>query len=95
VKGVAFDSWRSVGLAASGEDPRGMRGVDEVCLLDITATKEGRGPDLTLVEELRQSMFAPLAVGGGIEHLDDVQGAASRRRRQGRDRHRRTRSASC
>jgi cyclase len=72
VKGVAFDSWRSVGLAAQAVKIHAMRGVDEVCLLDITATKEGRGPDLTLVEELSQSMFAPLAVGGGVRNLDDV-----------------------
>lgn len=72
VKGVGFDSWRSVGLAAQAVRIHQARGVDEVVLLDIAATKEGRGPDLGLVEELAEIMFAPLAVGGGVRTLGDV-----------------------
>lgn len=72
VKGVAFDSWRSVGLAAQAVRIHNMRGVDELVLLDITATQEGRGPDLELVKELSEVCFMPLAVGGGIRSLDDA-----------------------
>ena len=49
-----------------------MRGVDELCILDIGASMEDRGPDLNLVTELSESMFTPLAVGGGIKTLDHV-----------------------
>lgn len=46
--------------------------MDELVLLDITATREGRGPDLGLVEELTAGCFMPLAVGGGVRNLEDV-----------------------
>lgn len=72
VKGKRFDSWRSVGVAAQAVRIHQMRGVDEVCLLDIGATPEGRGPDLGLVEELSEVLFAPLAVGGGVQSIADV-----------------------
>jgi cyclase len=72
VKGKQFHSWRSVGLAAQAVRVHQARGVDEVVLLDVGATPEGRGPDLALVEELAEVMFAPLAVGGGIKTLEDV-----------------------
>lgn len=72
VKGERFDSWRSVGLAAQAVRIHAARGVDEVCLLDVAATPERRGPDLSLVEELSDVLFAPLAVGGGIRSVEDV-----------------------
>lgn len=72
VKGERFNPWRSVGLAAQAVRIHQARGVDEVCILDVGATPEGRGPDLGLVEELSDVLFAPLAVGGGVQSLDDV-----------------------
>lgn len=72
VKGERFESWRSVGLAAQAVRIHAARGVDEVCLLDVGATAEGRGPDLALVEELSDVLFAPLAVGGGVRSVQDV-----------------------
>lgn len=72
VKGVGFDSWRSVGLAAQAVRVHQERGVDEIILLDVTATKEGRGPDLELVRELSKCCFMPLTVGGGVRTIQDV-----------------------
>lgn len=72
VKGERFDAWRSVGSVVQAVRVHAMRGVDEVVLLDIGATPEGRGPDLALVEELSEVLFAPLAVGGGVKSVDDV-----------------------
>lgn len=72
VKGVGFDAWRPVGHAAQAAKIHQARGVDELVLLDITATREGRGPDLDLVAELSEGCFMPLAVGGGVRSLDDV-----------------------
>lgn len=73
VKGVGFDAWRTVGLAMQAMKIHGARGVDECCLLDITATREGRGPNLELVAELVDSgFFSPLAVGGGVRTMADV-----------------------
>lgn len=72
VKGERFNSWRSVGLAAQAVRVHAARGVDEVVLLDVGATPEGRGPDLSLVEELSDVLFSPLAVGGGVRSVADV-----------------------
>jgi len=73
VKGVAFDSWRSVGMAAQAARIHSMRGVDELVLLDIGATEGGHPPNTDLVRELSESCFTPLAVGGGVSKLEHVQ----------------------
>lgn len=72
VKGQKFDAWRSVGVAEQAARIHAMRGVDELILLDVAATRCGREPDLELVEELSLSCFMPLAVGGGIRSLSDA-----------------------
>lgn len=72
IKGRQFNSWRSVGVAAQAVRIFQQREVDELILLDIGATKEGRGPDLDLIEELSEVCFMPLTVGGGIKTLDDA-----------------------
>ncbi|MGO7778226.1 HisA/HisF-related TIM barrel protein, partial [Rhizobium johnstonii] len=43
--------------------------VDEICILDIDATRTGRGPYLGFVRELATECFMPLAYGGGITEL--------------------------
>jgi len=73
VKGVQFDSWRRVGSAMQAIKVYNMRGVDELVFLDITATRDGRRPDFTLIDELADECFMPLTVGGGIRSVDDVQ----------------------
>lgn len=72
IKGRRFDSWRSVGLAAQACSVHAARGIDELILLDIGATPEGRGPDLELVRELSECCFMPLTVGGGVRSVEDV-----------------------
>jgi cyclase len=49
-----------------------MRGVDELLILDIGATAEGRGPDLDLIRELSAEVFIPITVGGGVKSIDDI-----------------------
>lgn len=72
VKGERFNSWRSVGMAAQAVRIHQARGVDELVLLDISATAEKRGPDLDLVRELSEKCFMPITVGGGVRTLTDV-----------------------
>lgn len=43
--------------------------VDELCILDITAVREGRDPNLALLADLANECFMPLAYGGGIRSL--------------------------
>lgn len=72
IKGQRFNAWRSVGVVAQAVRIFQQRGVDELVLLDIDATKEGRGPDLDLIGELSEVCFMPLAVGGGIRTVADA-----------------------
>ena len=72
VKGKQFDSWRSVGNVHQAARIYASRGVDELCILDIGATPEGRGPDFGLVENLTDGNFCPVTVGGGVRTVDDA-----------------------
>lgn len=74
VKGVGFDSWRHVGSAMQTVKVYNMREVDELVLLDITATAEERSPDFGAVDELADECFMPMTVGGGVRTLADVRG---------------------
>lgn len=73
VKGVAFDSWRPVGSAVQAIKVYNMREVDELILVDITATRDGRSPDFALIDELADDCFMPLTVGGGVWSVEDAQ----------------------
>ena len=59
-------------------DPRNVvkifneKEADELCLLDITATVEGRGPRMDLLREISSECFMPLAYGGGIRTAEEV-----------------------
>lgn len=46
--------------------------VDELMLIDIEASKEGRAPDFALIEEVAGECFMPLSYGGGIRSFDDA-----------------------
>ncbi len=44
-------------------------GIDEICLIDIDARREGRCVDPALVARVADNIFSPLAVGGGISSV--------------------------
>lgn len=46
--------------------------VDELIVLDIDASKQGRGPNYALVEQLAEECFMPLCYGGGIRTADEA-----------------------
>ena len=46
--------------------------IDELVIIDITATIEGREPDYDLIEEFASEAFFPLAYGGGIKTLEQA-----------------------
>lgn len=46
--------------------------VDELCILDIRATKERRAPNFALLEEIASEAFMPLAYGGGVRDVETV-----------------------
>lgn len=45
--------------------------VDELVLLDIGASRGGRGPDFKAIKEIAEEAFMPLCYGGGVRSVDD------------------------
>jgi len=72
VKGIGFDSWRRIGAAMPAIKVYNTRDVDELVLMDISATSEGRGPDLAEIDALARECFVPLTVGGGVVSVESV-----------------------
>jgi cyclase len=72
VKGERFNSWRSVGHVLQAAKVHAARHVDELLILDIGATPEGRSPDFAAIKELTRECFCPLTVGGGVRTIDDA-----------------------
>ncbi len=72
VKGVHFRGLRDAGDPAEAARAYDRQGADELCLLDITATSEGRETFLEVVHRVASQVFVPLTVGGGIRRESDV-----------------------
>lgn len=72
VKGVAFDSWRRVGPVLPAIRVYNSRDVDELVLVDITASREKNEPDHDSVADFSQECSVPLTVGGGISSTEHV-----------------------
>ncbi len=75
VKGVQFEGLRSAG------DPGGLarrynkEGIDELVILDVTATIESRRALAETIHQVAQEIFIPLTVGGGIRAEADADAA--------------------
>jgi imidazole glycerol-phosphate synthase subunit HisF len=72
VKGVQFLNLRDAGDPAELARAHAEAGADEVVLLDITATSEGRKTLVDTVRRTARQIFVPFTVGGGIRTLDDA-----------------------
>lgn len=74
VKGVQFANLRDAGDPAELARAYQNQGADEIVLLDIAATPEGRGNQIATVKRVRQELSIPFTVGGGIRALQDAEG---------------------
>lgn len=72
VKTMKFDKPRYVGDPINALKIFNEKEVDELMIVDIDATREGRGPDFALIEELAGECFMPLCYGGGIRDANDA-----------------------
>lgn len=72
VKGVQFADLRDTGEPADLARAHSEAGADEVVLLDISATHEGRRTLLETVERTARQLFIPFVVGGGIRSLEEA-----------------------
>jgi cyclase len=75
VKGVNFEGLRSAGDPAELARRYNIEGIDELVILDITATVEARRARAATINAVARELFIPLAVGGGIRTEDDAAAA--------------------
>jgi cyclase len=73
VKTVKFSNPRYLGDPINAVKIFNGKGVDELCILDIEATKEKRGPDFDYLKDIASEAFMPLSYGGGITHLSEIE----------------------
>jgi imidazole glycerol-phosphate synthase subunit HisF len=72
VKGVQFVDLVDAGDPAALAARHAREGADEIVLLDITATHEGRATLLETVRRTAREIFVPFTVGGGIRTAGDA-----------------------
>jgi len=72
VKTVNFKNPSYVGDPVNAIKIYNEKEVDELILLDIAATSEGREPSFDLLSDVADECFMPLTYGGAIRELDDI-----------------------
>jgi len=72
VKGIHFVNLRDAGDPGELAEMYNREGADELVMLDISATREGRATLMETVRRVARRLFIPLTVGGGVRVLDDA-----------------------
>lgn len=72
VKGVRFAGLRDAGDPVERAARYEEQGADELCLLDVSATPEGRATTADTVQAVRNVLSVPLTVGGGVRTAEDA-----------------------
>lgn len=75
VKGVNFEGLRQAGDPSELARRYNVEGIDELVILDVTATLEKRRTMARTVAAVARELFIPLAVGGGIGSDADADAA--------------------
>lgn len=72
VKGVQFQNLRDAGDPVTQASMYQDQGADEIVILDVSATPEGRGHAVETTSSVRQVLSIPLTVGGGVRKVEDA-----------------------
>jgi len=72
VKGVKFQGLRDAGDPGERAALYEAQGADEIVILDVSATPEGRGNQVETVKHVRAGISIPLTVGGGVRRAEDA-----------------------
>jgi cyclase len=72
VKGVNFDNYRDTGDPVSAARIYNAQYVDELIIIDIDATNEGRCFSKEVIEKVSKECFMPLTIGGGINLIENI-----------------------
>lgn len=71
-KGIKFKNNVDIGDPVDTARAYYEQGADEIVFYDITASPEGRGLMLDVVEKVAKEIFIPFSVGGGISTVEDM-----------------------
>ena len=71
VKGTSFVNLRDAGDPVACAEAYDAQQADELVLLDITASAQARGTQLSYVQSVAERIFIPFTVGGGIREVED------------------------
>ena len=72
VKTREFKEWRYLGDVVNAIRIFNEKQVDEIILLDISATPQGHEPRLNLIQEVAQEAFMPFCYGGGVKTVKQI-----------------------
>ena len=72
VQSIGFQRFLPVGHPEISVEFLDRYGVDEIALLDISATRDGRGPDTNMLERCARKCHVPIAAGGGVTTVDQM-----------------------
>lgn len=72
VKTVKFKNPAYIGDPVNAIKIYNEKEVDELIVLDITATIEQRSPQFDMLAEIVDECFMPLCYGGGVRNIDDM-----------------------
>jgi len=72
VKTMQFKDPKYVGDPINAIKIFNAKEVDELILLDITATLEKRGPNMKMISQIVSECFMPLGYGGGIRNIEEM-----------------------
>jgi cyclase len=72
VQSIGFKNYLPVGKVHIAVEFLNNWGIDEIILLDIEASRQGREPDYGLISEAAGAGFVPLTVGGGLRSVADM-----------------------
>ncbi|HLI51396.1 MAG TPA: imidazole glycerol phosphate synthase subunit HisF [Thermomicrobiaceae bacterium] len=75
VKGTRFLDLRDVGDPVELAERYEAEGADELVLLDITASSDGRAAVLDLLRSAAGRVFIPVTIGGGMRSVEDMREA--------------------
>jgi cyclase len=71
VKGIRFVNLRDAGDPGDLAEAYNREGADELVMLDISASREGRATLMETVNRVARKLFIPLTVGGGVRSVED------------------------
>lgn len=72
VKTKKFDNPNYLGDPINAVKIFNEKNVDELCVLDVCASKKGGSPDMDLIKDMASEAFMPMSYGGGIKSINQM-----------------------